>query len=138
VLKEPRRTTDLKEVMEEFDQAILNTGIGVDGALMLAVFRGKISEGIDFADDKARCVICVGIPFPSVKDELVLQKKRFNDDNCRQLHILTGDEWYNIQAYRALNQALGRFLNILSTTVRKDSLPLSMADVSATGWTGVP
>jgi hypothetical protein len=43
----------------------------VDGALMLAVFRGKVSEGIDFTDDRARCVIAVGIPFPNAMDEQV-------------------------------------------------------------------
>ena len=38
------------------------------GALFLAVCRGKVSEGLDFADDNARAVITVGIPFPNVKD----------------------------------------------------------------------
>jgi hypothetical protein len=36
------------------------------GALWLAVFRGKVSEGIDFADDDARGVITVGIPYPQL------------------------------------------------------------------------
>lgn len=67
-----------------------------------------MSEGIDFADDKARCVICVGIPYPNAKNELIVQKKRFNDENSKTANILTGDEWYTTQAYRALNQALGR------------------------------
>ena len=40
---------------------------GQDGALFLAVCRGKVSEGMDFADNNARAVICVGIPFPNVK-----------------------------------------------------------------------
>ena len=40
----------------------------VDGALFIAVCRGKVSEGLDFADNNARAVICVGIPFPNVKD----------------------------------------------------------------------
>ena len=30
-----------------------------DGALFLAVFRGKVSEGLDFADNHARAVITV-------------------------------------------------------------------------------
>ena len=37
------------------------------GALMFCVYRGKMSEGIDFANEKARGVICVGIPYPNVK-----------------------------------------------------------------------
>jgi Fanconi anemia group J protein len=27
---------------------------------------------------------------------------------CNKKNLLTGDEWYEIQAYRAVNQALGR------------------------------
>lgn len=39
-----------------------------DGALLMAVCRGKVSEGLDFSDDNARAVITIGIPFPNVKD----------------------------------------------------------------------
>lgn len=39
-----------------------------DGALLIAVCRGKVSEGLDFSDDNARAVVTVGIPFPNVKD----------------------------------------------------------------------
>lgn len=70
----------------------------------------QISEGMDFADDKARAVIAVGIPFPSIKDQQVQLKKNFNDLNAKAWGILTGSEWYEIQAYRAVNQALGRCL----------------------------
>ncbi|CAN0502629.1 unnamed protein product, partial [Ectocarpus sp. 12 AP-2014] len=38
------------------------------GAMMLAVARGKVSEGIDFSDDAARMCVIVGIPYPSSKD----------------------------------------------------------------------
>lgn len=54
-------------------------------------------------------MICVGIPYPNSRDELVIQKKRFNDENSKIIKILNGDEWYSTQAYRALNQALGRY-----------------------------
>ena len=36
------------------------------GALLFAVCRGKISEGMDFIDDNARAVISIGIPYPNV------------------------------------------------------------------------
>lgn len=113
----------MQVLLDEYEDVIRNPklyGDNCTGALMLAVFRGKvykinkkkiffkISEGIDFADDKARCVICVGIPYPNFYDETVIQKKNFNDQLCKSKKLLSGDEWYTTQAYRALNQALGR------------------------------
>jgi hypothetical protein len=79
-----------------------------DGALFFAVCRGKVSEGIDFSDDNARAVIAVGIPFPNFKDEQVTLKREYNDSLHTQNGLLSGSEWYEMQAYRALNQALGR------------------------------
>lgn len=37
-----------------------------DGALFFAVFRGKVSEGIDFSDNYCRAVVTLGIPFPGL------------------------------------------------------------------------
>jgi len=86
------------------------------GGLCLAICRGKISEGIDFSNNRARLVvsfvnflmfekICVGIPFPNVKDLKIDLKKRFNDQYSKELN---GQKWYCQQAYRAINQAIGR------------------------------
>jgi Fanconi anemia group J protein len=69
--------------------------------------RGQVSEGLDFADDNARAVLIVGIPFPSVMDTKVQQKKAYNNAATSR-GLLTGDQWYTQQAFRALNQAVGR------------------------------
>ncbi|VDM80540.1 unnamed protein product [Strongylus vulgaris] len=84
VVKEPRRSSELPTVMEVYEDAVRNParyGRHVDGALMFAVFRGKVKE-----------------------------KKTYNDEFCKTKALLTGDQWYVSQAYRALNQALGRCL----------------------------
>ena len=39
---------------------------GGEGALLLGVYRGKISEGIDFAHHYARAVVIIGIPYPNL------------------------------------------------------------------------
>ncbi|KAI7884155.1 uncharacterized protein EV154DRAFT_428012 [Mucor mucedo] len=39
---------------------------GRDGAIFFAVFRGKVSEGIDFSDNYCRAVVTIGIPYPAV------------------------------------------------------------------------
>ncbi|KAK8646355.1 hypothetical protein V6N13_120144 [Hibiscus sabdariffa] len=78
------------------------------GAAFLAVFRGKVSEGIDFSDDNARVVIAVGIPFPNINDKQVALKKKFNNSYRSSKNLLSGNDWYCQQAFRSLNQALGR------------------------------
>ncbi|XP_071944930.1 Fanconi anemia group J protein homolog [Antedon mediterranea] len=78
------------------------------GAVFLAVCRGKVSEGMDFTDNNARVVLTVGIPFPNFKDKQVELKRQYNDKYTAEKGLLTGSAWYEIQAYRALNQALGR------------------------------
>jgi len=81
----------------------------------LAVYRGKMSEGLSFNDDLCRGVICLGVPYPPATDMLVLAKRRWNDAQCTRAGRasgpdapLSGDAWYELQAYRAVNQALGR------------------------------
>ena len=50
-----------------------------NGAILMGVCRGRISEGLDFSDKAARCVIIVGIPFPQMTDPKVILKKEFLD-----------------------------------------------------------
>ncbi|EPY86533.1 hypothetical protein CB1_000306001 [Camelus ferus] len=69
VIVEPQggEKTDFDELLQVYYDAIKHKGER-DGALLVAVCRGKVSEGLDFSDDNARAVITVGIPFPNVKD----------------------------------------------------------------------
>ena len=54
----------MKTVMKEFTQSAKR-----EGAILFAVCRGKASEGIDFADEMARAVILIGVPYPSITDK---------------------------------------------------------------------
>lgn len=103
---EPRQGAlqDFEKLMNSYCSSIQSG----KGAIFFAVFRGKISEGLDFSDGNARAVISVGIPFPALKDEKVVQKRTYNDLYAREKGLLNGHLWYDKQAYRALNQALGR------------------------------
>uniref|UniRef100_A0AAF5D8Y4 Helicase ATP-binding domain-containing protein n=2 Tax=Strongyloides stercoralis TaxID=6248 RepID=A0AAF5D8Y4_STRER len=113
VLKEPKKGNELDRVMNEYKRAIKNPSqisSTCTGAVMFAVFRGKISEGIDFPDDMARCVISIGIPYPNYGDPQIREKRNYNQLFCKQKKLLNSSEWYKTQAFRALNQALGRCL----------------------------
>ena len=48
-----------EEAHDEYADTICETGC----CILLAVFHGKMSEGISFNDANVRAVICVGIPF---------------------------------------------------------------------------
>ncbi|XP_021366020.1 Fanconi anemia group J protein homolog [Mizuhopecten yessoensis] len=129
IMTEPRSSdkVDFEFLMKDFYNTIEccqdeNEG-DIDGALFIAVCRGKVSEGMDFADNNARAVITVGIPFPNIKDVQVKLKKEYNDMHKNTRGLLSGGEWYEIQAFRALNQALGRCLRH-----RKDWGALILAD----------
>ncbi|GMI82426.1 hypothetical protein like AT1G20720 [Hibiscus trionum] len=103
VLRRKRRTKKTDDCESESAE-VTNHG----GAAFLAVFRGKVSEGIDFSDDKARVVIAVGIPFPNINDKQIALKKKYNNIYRSSKNLLSGNEWYCQQAFRSLNQALGR------------------------------
>ena len=75
-----------------------------DGCALLAVCRGKISEGIDFSDDYARSVTVVGVPFPNTQDVKVILKKEWLERRKRGL----GQQWYIESAIRVVNQSIGR------------------------------
>uniref|UniRef100_A0A8C7XD98 BRCA1 interacting helicase 1 n=1 Tax=Oryzias sinensis TaxID=183150 RepID=A0A8C7XD98_9TELE len=49
----------------------------------------------------------LGVCF-SVEQLHVELKMKYNDQHCKSRGLLPGHRWYEIQAYRALNQALGR------------------------------
>jgi regulator of telomere elongation helicase 1 len=77
----------------------------------MAVLRGKVSEGLDFNDQNARAVIVCGIPFPPLLDPRVVLKKKYLDTNRnRENELQSGQEWYVLEAVRAVNQAIGRVI----------------------------
>lgn len=112
---EPRTGTpkDFERLMKNYYKVIQetagrgNAAPGLNGALLFAIYRGKISEGLDLRDDNCRAVIPVGIPYPAFKDPKVILKREYNDLQIVK-KVLSGQHWYEIQAFRALNQALGR------------------------------
>jgi len=93
----------------EKDLESYNRYAKTSGAILFAVYRGKVSEGIDFADKAARAVITIGIPYPNIKEVTIGLKRDYNDiARAQRPNLMPGRDWYASQAFRALNQAFGR------------------------------
>lgn len=114
VIVEPSGSqSKFEEARDEYADTIRTTG----SCILLAVFRGKMSEGISFNDENARAVICVGIPFPQIKSTAIKAKMDFNTEQRRfnnRTDLLPGNEWYSQQAYRYVREALTTFIDSFS------------------------
>lgn len=101
VFVEPRNAGELTEVMQQFEATTLsNTG----GAVLFCVCRGKVTEGVDLADNQCRLVMMAGVPYPATQDRKVILKREFLDSKNRG----DGGKWYVQEAARTVNQTIGR------------------------------
>ena len=106
---EPKSTTQMNKLMEEFKEDANSE----KGAILFAVFRGKASEGMNFSDNMARSVMIVGIPYPPLYDPKITLKKNYLNsikDTPNMVKPIRGDEWYEMEALVAVNQAVGRVI----------------------------
>ncbi|KAL5576411.1 hypothetical protein UlMin_018110, partial [Ulmus minor] len=111
---EPRQSSLFALSIEDFMTKLNDKS--TSGAIFFAVCRGKVSEGLDFADHAGRAVIITGMPFATLTDPKVRLKREFLDQQaytkrevCKS-NTLTGEDWYSQQASRAVNQAVGRVI----------------------------
>jgi len=105
VYREEKTQVQNQKTLDRFKKSIDNG----DGAVLFAVCRGKISEGIDFADDAARAVLVIGVPFPCMTDKRVQLKQEYLDKHYSEIGI-NGKAWYTQEAIKAVNQSIGRVI----------------------------
>jgi Fanconi anemia group J protein len=115
---EESKTEDFQAWMKRFSDAIdcysnnnnnnSDNSDTINGCLLFAVYRGKVSEGMDFADAKARAIVAIGVPYSYFGDEKLHTKREYNEGKRRRLaqqnqgsnHVLSGFEYYENEAFR--------------------------------------
>ncbi|CAH9088546.1 unnamed protein product, partial [Cuscuta europaea] len=138
VYREPRKSSEVNLVLREYTDTIDHKRQleSMNGAILFAIVGGKISEGINFSDGMGRCIVMVGLPYPSPSDieliervkhiegigrpssliktpEVSVQAQCFNGDAQAGLNILRsckhrGKQYYENLCIKALNQSIGR------------------------------
>jgi len=96
-------------ILDSFDKKLLCNDIIKSenkNFILFSVHRGSSSEGIDFSDDNARMVICIGIPYANYTDDKINKKKEFLNNKEKSL----GNKWYIADAMLNINQSLGRVI----------------------------
>ncbi|KAK1282794.1 DNA repair helicase UVH6 [Acorus calamus] len=109
---EPKQSALFSRAIEDFEAKLRDPSSS--GAVFFAVCRGKVSEGLDFADQSGRAVVITGMPFAMKTDPKIRLKREYLDQQAssqkKENKVLTGEEWYVQQASRAVNQAVGRVI----------------------------
>lgn len=139
IFREPRKSTEIEAVLRDYkeatDTASVNNPNSAKGAILLAVVGGKISEGINFSDGAGRCIVMVGLPYPSPSDIELIERIKHVDgfektnpgknlsssvySECHKgdaqtgFHILKsctgrGKDYYENLCMKAVNQSIGK------------------------------
>ncbi|KAM3144710.1 hypothetical protein pb186bvf_003019 [Paramecium bursaria] len=69
------------------------------GAILLSVVGGQLSEGINFSDDLARAVVLIGVPYPNNQSVEIKQQMK-----------MKGNQYYEDLTMRSVNQCIGRLI----------------------------
>lgn len=103
--REPKNSRDVESVLDSYSRHALRG----QGAILFCVVGGKMSEGINFANDMARCVLVVGMPYPDITDPEMQEKMSSLDKEFKENGSgITGQSYYHNLCMRAVNQSIGR------------------------------
>ena len=75
-------------------------------AVLFAVCRGTLAEGVDFPDETGRAVLILGVPYPDLSDPRIKAQQEYYEAKVPGVRM--GKRWYLDEATRAINQTLGR------------------------------
>ncbi|XP_063824609.1 ATP-dependent DNA helicase DDX11 [Ostrinia nubilalis] len=105
VFREPKSAAEVDQVLSKYATAVKKKSGDQNGALLLSVVGGKLSEGLNFSDDLGRCVIVVGMPYPNSKSAELQEKMSYLN---RTVGAGAGNLYYESLCMKAVNQCIGR------------------------------
>lgn len=141
VHREPKSSSQLDASLKSYAR-----DAAAQGAVLFSVIGGKMSEGINFANDMARCVLVVGLPYPDITDPILQEKMAavdrqaaasFANNNNNKGSGVTGQAYYQNLCMRAVNQSVGRAIrhaNDYATILLVDSRYQTDPRI----WSGLP
>ncbi|KAH9480540.1 ATP-dependent DNA helicase CHL1 [Psilocybe cubensis] len=115
VFFEPEESSQVEKVLQDYALAIKNPAEGKKGALLFAVIGAKLSEGLNFADDLARGVVIVGLPFANLGSPELRERMKYvksleeqKDGASKQKGQKdAAAELYENMCMNAVNQSIG-------------------------------
>ncbi|KAI5073385.1 hypothetical protein GOP47_0011398 [Adiantum capillus-veneris] len=125
LFREPRDAALVELTLQEYREIVsgaVRSSPGRTGAVLLCIVGGKMSEGINFNDGMGRCVVMVGLPYPSPSDPELVERMRFIDQLARfpsnsiqssklltsHSSVYSGRDYYENLCMKAVNQSIGR------------------------------
>jgi chromosome transmission fidelity protein 1 len=104
------RNRAAEETFKAYAEAVRSKS---QGAILLSVIGGKLSEGINFSDDLGRCVVVVGLPFPNLHTPEWKAKMEYIDAKAVERGESKGNAsraYAENVCMRSVNQAIGRVI----------------------------
>lgn len=142
IFREPKLSSDVDQVLSQYARCIdlskFDKSSNVcNGAILFSIVGGKMSEGINFADDLGRCVVMVGLPYPNKFSVELKEKMSYLNQKAAGKNVKNaGDIYYNNLCMKAVNQSIGRAIRHRNdyativlldyrykTSIVKDALP---------------
>ncbi|KAI5995214.1 DNA repair helicase [Pisolithus albus] len=115
VFWEPEESGAVDSTLGDYAEASTGRSDKRVGAILFAVVGAKLSEGLNFADDLARAVVVVGLPFANKNSPELQERIRYANEmeikiaNKRNPHSKdAGSELYENMCMNAVNQTIGR------------------------------
>lgn len=109
IFKEPRLSGQVEKMLADYATAAKSKS--KNGAILFSVVGGKLSEGMNFSDDLARCVIVIGMPYPNKNSPELAEKMSYLD---RKFGNGAGAEYYENICLKSVNQCIGDVINRLT------------------------